>query len=412
VPHLPDDTLAFLRQGYLWLPGRGRANRGAPVSTRLGGMRITGLEGPPALEFFYDEHQLRRGGAVPEPILSTLFGHGAVHTLDGEAHRHRKAMFVDLLTTQDAVSSLTDAVARSWDAATPDWFTRARVVLFDAAAVVLARAVCSWSGLAVPENQTTAVARDLVSMVDGFATAGPRHWRARAARRRREAWLAEVIREVRDGSRSAPDGSALAVVSSHRDENGDLLTPAVAAVELLNVLRPTVAVSWFVAYAGHSLHLHPQNRERLKAADPMFATAFVHEIRRFYPFAPFVGGVAVRDLEWEGTRIPAGSTVLADLYGQNHDERLWPQPYEFRPERFLGHDIGAYDLVPQGGGDASTGHRCPGERITVGLLEMLSVRLAALSYAVPPQNLHIPVNRVPARIKSGFVIAPRETAAS
>jgi fatty-acid peroxygenase len=180
----------------------------------------------------------------------------------------------------------------------------------------------------------------------------------------------------------------------------------VAAVELLNVIRPTVAVCWFITYAVHALHFWPENRARLQSGDPAFAAAFTQELRRFYPFAPLVGGKAVTDLQWQGESIPAGSTVIVDLYGQNHDQELWADPYQFRPERFLKRDVDKFELVPQGGGDPRTGHRCPGEGITIGLLEALSMRLAALSYDVPEQqNLSIPANRIPARVSSGFVIA-------
>jgi fatty-acid peroxygenase len=250
-------------------------------------------------------------------------------------------------------------------------------------------------------------------MVDGFATGGARHWRARVARRRREAWLAGLIQDVRSGTGSARPGSALAEIAAHRESDGSLLAPRTAAVELLNVLRPTVAVCWFIAYAGHALHQWPENRNRLRSGDPAyatiftlgFATAFTNEVRRFYPFAPFIGGKAVKDLQWQGQSIPSGSTVIVDLYGQNHDEQLWPEPYAFRPERFLNHGIGEFELVPQGGGNPHSGHRCPGEGITIGLLEALSMRLAALDYDVPPQDLSIRANRIPARVTSGLVIS-------
>jgi fatty-acid peroxygenase len=214
-----------------------------------------------------------------------------------------------------------------------------------------------------------------------------------------------VVAQVRIGTVTAPVGSALEVICHHRGPDGALLEPRVAAVELLNVLRPTVAVCWFVTFAAHALHLHPQHRSALRTGDAAFATAFTHEVRRFYPFAPFVGGRAVKDLQWQGNTIPTGSTVIVDLYGQNHDETLWPEPYQFRPERFLDREIGPFELVPQGGGDPSTGHRCPGEWITIGLLETLCLRLADLDYGVPEQDLSIPAHRIPARVRSGFTIS-------
>jgi fatty-acid peroxygenase len=64
-------------------------------------------------------------------------------------------------------------------------------------------------------------------------------------------------------------------------------------------------------------------------------------------------------------------------------------------------------LVPQGGGDPRTGHRCPGEKITIALLAALVVRLAELDYDVPEQDLGISLRRIPARPRSGFVLVPR-----
>jgi fatty-acid peroxygenase len=102
--------------------------------------------------------------------------------------------------------------------------------------------------------------------------------------------------------------------------------------------------------------------------------------------------------------------VLLDLFGQNHDPELFPEPYAFRPDRFLdqpGHavrQIGPWELVPQGAGDPRTGHRCPGEDITVALLATLAVRLARLEYSLPDQDLSISLRRIPARPASRVVM--------
>lgn len=100
-----------------------------------------------------------------------------------------------------------------------------------------------------------------------------------------------------------------------------------------------------------ALHRWPENRERLWADDAAFAAAFAHEVRRSYPFAPFLGGRAVTDLSWHGERVPTGGMVLLDIHGQNHDEKLWGDPYAFRPQRFLESPVERDELIPQGGGD-------------------------------------------------------------
>jgi fatty-acid peroxygenase len=406
-PHL-DDTLGLGLGGYAWLPSlRRRAGSAAAVHTRILGRRTVALGGPAAVPFFYDESHVRRRTAIPEPVQGTLFGHGAIHTLDGDSHRHRKAMLLSVLKDRHQVRDLVDRVAAAWDETVPSWAAREQVVLFDQAAEVITHGVCGWAGVSLDDAQVPDVAADLTAMVDGFATLGPRHWRARRARGRRERWLSALIEQVRAGTTTPRAGTALEVVARYTEAGGERLDSQHAAVELLNMIRPTVAVSWFVAFAGHALHRWPRLRSRLREGDREYAVAFAHEVRRFYPFAPFVGGIAVQDLIWQGEHIPAGSMVLLDLYGQNHEAALWPRPYDFDPERFLGREPARDELIPQGGGDPRTGHRCPGEDVTIALLATLATlatRLARLDYQVPEQDLTISLRRVPALPRSRFIM--------
>lgn len=83
-----------MAKGYAWLPGRRRRTTAQLVRTRLMGQEAVALHGPEAVRFFYDERRVERRTALPGPVLSTLFGHGAVHTLDGRDHRERKGMFL------------------------------------------------------------------------------------------------------------------------------------------------------------------------------------------------------------------------------------------------------------------------------------------------------------------------------
>ncbi|WP_343036146.1 cytochrome P450 [Streptomyces cyaneogriseus] len=101
-----------------------------------------------------------------------------------------------------------------------------------------------------------------------------------------------------------------------------------------------------MSFAAHALYLWPEYKEGLRSGETGFATAFAHEVGRFYPFAPFLGGQAVTDPTWQGRHVPAGGLVLLEVYGQNHDERLWKDPYAFRPERFLDPPPGRDELIP------------------------------------------------------------------
>ncbi|WP_250035734.1 cytochrome P450 [Paractinoplanes maris] len=396
---LGDQTLPFATKGYAWLPDLRRRSQGRPIPMRFGGQRAVAISGPEAAQFFYAEGNLERHTALPEPVVDTLFGRG-VHTLDDEAHRARKALFVALLMHQDGIDNLASLTGKIFDEAADGWRGGKAVRLFDESAKVLTDAVSRWTGVPGDERDRDALTADLVAMVDGFATLGPRHVRARVARRRREHRFAQIIDAVRG---QEPTDTPLSVIAHHL-EDGRLLDSRTAAVELINIIRPTTAVAWFVAFAGHALDRWPGTRAALRAGDDEYTRAFVHELRRFYPFAPFLGGRARHDLSFQRTSIPRGTLVLLDVYGQHHDERVWPDPYEFRPERFLGRPVGAFELIPQGGGDPRTGHRCPGEQITIAVLGTLVQRLAKLDHYVPPQNSSIDLSRVPARVHSGWQI--------
>ncbi|MGW7348498.1 cytochrome P450 [Streptomyces sp. NPDC054854] len=380
------------------------------VRTRLMGRPAIALRGPDAVAFFYDEKHVVRTAALPDPVLDTLFGQGAVHTLDGDVHRVRKAMFIALLKDGAGVATLGKYVTQRWRGAMADQ-GQDRVVLFDEAAKVLARAVGDWVGVPLSYARAAELARDCTSMVDGFATPGPRHLRARRARRRQEQAFAGLITDVRTTPEGDRTGSALEAVAWHRDLDGTLLDPRTAAVELLNIIRPTIAIAWFATFAGHALHRWPQHRDLLRAdTGGSYAEAFAHEVRRFYPFAPFVAGLAAQDFAWHGEHVPKDALVLLDLYGQNHDPALWEDPYRFEPRRFASPE-GPLDpldnLVPQGGGDPALGHRCPGEDITVAALAVIATELARLDYEVPDQDLGIPLSRMPTLPRSGFELRLR-----
>ncbi|MGW6538161.1 cytochrome P450 [Streptomyces sp. NPDC055051] len=401
-----DSTLALLARGYAWLPDRMRDTDGGPVRTRLLGRPTVALRGPDAIDHFYDERNVRRASALPGPVLDTLFGRGAVHTLDGEAHRVRKAMFLATLKDGAGVAALAEHVARHWSESVDDWRDGRPVVLFDETALILARSVCAWAGIPLSGEAVRRLAVDCTAMVDGFAAPGPRHVRARRARARQEDVLVGLVEAARaTGELTSDKGTAFETVVWHREAGGELTDSRTAAVELLNIIRPTVAIAWFAAFAAHALHRWPHHREALrKDEDRQYARAFAHEVRRFYPFAPFVGGLAATDLTWRGETIAEDTLILLDVYGYHHDPVMWTNPYRFDPGRFTGREPGADELIPQGGGDPAQGHRCPGEDVTVAVLSTLAKRLADLDHEVPAQDLSIPLSRIPTRPRSGFVL--------
>ncbi|KAJ7495372.1 cytochrome P450 [Mycena latifolia] len=67
-----------------------------------------------------------------------------------------------------------------------------------------------------------------------------------------------------------------------------------------------------------------------------YVSAIVKEVLRWRNVTPF--GVPHRltaDDEYRGYRLPAGSMIIGNTWAILHDKAMYPDPYEFKPERFL-----------------------------------------------------------------------------
>lgn len=399
-----DATARLLRDPYRYIPTLCRRYGSDAFRTRLLLRPTICMSGPEAAALFYDEARFARQGAMPEPVRATLLGKGGVQGLDDEEHRHRKALFVSLMTP-DRLAALGARFGEELAAAATQWCSKSEIVLYDALHEPLTRAVCAWAGVPLAETEIRRRTRQLVAMFDAAASIGPRHLRSRLARRRAERWLSRLIRDARVGRIETPPGSALGAIAAHGDLQGRPLPLRIAAVELLNVLRPTVAVAIFITFAAHALHLHPEWRARFRAGDDSGLDAFVQEVRRFYPFFPAVAARVRAAFTWRGMYFPKGRRVMLDLFGTDCDARTWSGPDEFRPERFWTEDGGAFGFIPQGGGEARIHHRCPGEPVTIELMKVAVRFLSAkITYDVPEQDLDIAWSRLPALPHSRMVV--------
>ena len=133
---------------------------------------------------------------------------------------------------------------------------------------------------------------------------------------------------------------------------------------------------------------------------------FAQEVRRYYPFAPFLGGRVKKDFVWHECEFKKGRLVLLDLYGTNHDNRIWEKPNEFQPERFKEWKGSLFDFVPQGGSDPATGHRCPAEGITVEIMKAsIDFLVNGIEFEVPVQDLNYRLDVMPTLPKSGFIMS-------
>lgn len=407
----PDSTLALILDPYRFISKRCRHHQSDLFQGRLMLQEAIFMSGPEAAEIFYDQDRFMRSGAMPDRIQKTLFGQGGVQGLDDEAHRHRKQMFMSLMTPE-RIGRLTEITAGWWRIYAQRWTTMDKVVLYDELHTLLNRSVCAWAGITLEEPEVDQRTREITALFEYAGSIGRNQRRSRLSRKRAEGWIGGIIEQIRAERLHPPEQSAAHVIAWHRDLDGNLLNPRVAAVEVLNVVRPTVAVSVYITFIAHALHQYPECRAQLRSGAEDYAHLFVQEVRRFYPFFPSVMARVRHDFEWKGYAFPRGRRVILDLYGTDHDARTWAAPNEFRPERFRQWDGSPFNFIPQGGGDHYVHHRCAGEWITIDLMKAALVFLTKhMKYEVPEQDLRIDYSRMPALPRSRFVISNVETKA-
>lgn len=404
IPEIGDCTLALLLDPYRFV-GRTCAELGSDVFASRFLLRPTlFLMGQEGAELFSNPAYFQRRGAVPLRLQRTLLGRGGVQTLDGERHHWRKAMFMSLVGPEQ-VQRLVSLTLRHLKSRAQGWPGFIDIDFYEEMRNVLTRAVCAWAGLPLSEAEVPLRTQQLTALFDQVALFGPPHWRSLYMRRQAERWTRDVVRQVRKGKFTTPENSALFTVAWQRDSDGGLLKLHTAAVELLNVLRPVVAVSVYAVFTAMALEAHPDWREKLARGNGRMLEAFVQEVRRFYPFFPQAVARTRCRFEWKGLRFRKGVRVMLDLHATNHDPRLWDAPDTFRPERFLEQAVGAYGFIPQGAGDHYVNHRCPGEGITVELLKVVAKFLARdVNFELDAEDREINWRRLPPLPRGEFML--------
>lgn len=400
-----DNTLSMMKDGYLYISNRReRFGRDMFETRLLGGQKAICIAGEEAVKIFYDESKLKRNGTAPKRLRQTLFGEKAIQTIDDSSHKHRKQLFMSLMT-EERLQDVVKIFREEWASTLDGWIHKEKIVLYDEVTKILTTTACKWAGVPLPKSDIPLRASQLEALFDSAGAVGPRHWKGRQARNALEMWLQKIVEDVRNGNLDVPEVTALHRMVSYRDTHGELLNAGVVAVEILNIIRPIVAITVYIVWLALALVEYPKEKEKLIHANEGIFEMFVQEVRRYYPFFPFAVARVREEFLWKGHDFKKGNLVLLDIYGTNHHPDIWENPNQFLPERFKDRVENPYDLIPQGGGNPNKGHRCPGEALTIEIMKAsLSLLVNHMDYHVPVQNLSYSMIRMPSLPKSRFVM--------
>jgi cytochrome P450 len=197
----------------------------------------------------------------------------------------------------------------------------------------------------------------------------------------------------------------LSLLLQARGEDGEPLTDEEVRSELLTLIiagHETTANS--LAWAWERLTRNPSAHERLRDAvrTDTDAEAVIEqtivETMRSRPVVPLIGRRVKRPWRLGAHAVPADTPVLISILLVHHQEEIYPDPFEFRPERWIDRKPGTYEWLPFGGGI----RRCLGatlamaeQRVVLGAMAR-RLDLEAADPA-PERALHRNVAMVPRR---------------
>ncbi|MEP0873245.1 cytochrome P450 [Trichocoleus desertorum AS-A10] len=384
---------------------------------------------PEALEaiFTAKPEQLSAGGG--NQILRVLLGKHGIVLLEGQAHQRQRQLLMPpfhgdrMRSYAQIIQDITTQVRSPWRVGTT---FAVRPAMQSISLQVILRAVFGLNG----GPRYDQLQQALTQMLDGFGSPFGAmflfypflqqdwgRWSPWGRFLRLRQQVDDLLyAEIADRRSQAEVGRTdiLALLMAARDSEGQPLSEVELRDELITLLfagHETTASA--LAWALYWIASLPEVRSKLLAEieglqpspDSMaiarlpYLSAVCQETLRLYPIAlSAFPRVVKQPLEIAGYALEPGTLVMPSIYLAHHRPEVYPEPKQFRPERFLERQFSPYEYFPFGGGD----RRCIGAAFA--LFEMKLVLFELVSHL----EMAI-VNTKPIRpIRRGLTVAPSD----
>jgi cytochrome P450 len=214
-----------------------------------------------------------------------------------------------------------------------------------------------------------------------------------------------VIAKRRQAEDLDARSDVMSLLMRARTEDGEALTDGELRDELLTLVlagHETTANS--LAWTWERLVRTPAAYDRLRdavrsdedAEDHIEAT--ITEAMRSRPVIPIIGRRVMVPWRLGSYAVPADTPVTMSILLLHHRDDVYPEPFAFRPERWLGRKPGTYEWIPFGGGI----RRCLGGALAMAeqrvVLDAMVKRLDLEAEDPAPEHaVHRNVTMIPSR---------------
>jgi cytochrome P450 len=213
----------------------------------------------------------------------------------------------------------------------------------------------------------------------------------------------------------------LSLMMSAQDETGEKLKDSELRDELMTLMlagHETTATA--IAWSLYWVHRYPEVKAKLQAeiaslgANPQpmelaklpYLDAVCKETLRIYPVAMLTFPRVVQEpMELMGYKLEVGQVLMGCIYLLHQRSDIYPEPRQFKPERFLEREFSAYEFFPFGGGK----RRCIGEALAQ--LELKLVLATIISHyeleLISDREAWAAPNRPESPARRGVTLAPK-----
>jgi cytochrome P450 len=391
--------------------------------------------GSAANRFVLTNFELFRWGEAFEVVVP-LNGPTALLVSDGETHRRRRRQVQPTLHSRQVEHYLTN-IADNADAVIQSWQPGERVDLYLQMRLAVQRSTTQllfgrrlgsddafFDDLMQPVLNLVDHAPFTVTMKRALRT--PQFRSAMAARKIVDRRVYAEIDWVRRNPSSDSHGHLMNALVHGSGEAEDAMSDLEIRDQVVSLIAAgSEPTSGALAWAVYALLSTPGLWDRAAAevrdvvggrAPDMsdlrrlrYLNGVVQETLRVYPPVPLSARKVVRDFEFDGHRIKAGSLLIYSPYVTHRLPELWPDPTEFRPERW---DQSAADYRKPGMGEflpfSAGPHRCVGaELANAQLMVMLARLLTRTTLHLPVQSIR-PISFAAMRPKRGLLVDVEE----
>ena len=325
------------------------------------------ISDPAAIKALYTErsHGLPPGRNI---ILEPILGSGSLLIQEGAEHLSRRRLMLPpfhgerMRSYEAVVEEIVTAEIDSWplDREFPI-HSRMQAVTLE----VILRVVFGVSDgprldrlrgmLADVLEQTAAPAQQLIGLATRrFGSGGP--WARFEGKLREvdELLYAEIAEHrARGGLEEREDILSMLMLAEFED--GGTMSDEELRDQLMTLLlagheTTATALAWTFDLLLRHREAVQRLRDSLEAGEEDYLRATITESLRLRPVLPLAGRRLATELVADGLTLPAGTDVTPAIWLTHTRADLYPEPFAFKPERFLEDGPDTYGWIPFGGG--------------------------------------------------------------